>query len=444
MKATKDRLLTAINTVITLETYSPADIIYSEKYNISPTDMVYILLKLEKDFNFKITDDFVDAMDVYVSVLNSAGNAMRTTWTEDGRDFRLEITTYTPSERDTMRERLRVQLMAGESYDMFFWDELPLWINASSGFFADVNQLIDQDPNTYREDFYTNILDAWEVDGGLYSFPLSFEFIYIGINANLPASVLDRFTQHTAITISEMMQIYIYLQQEYYDEFGHLNTGIFLPHTLPIIIANFVNFETRTSYLDNGNFALLLDDYKLVLDMWTQHAPESIGVLYRPLMELLARRNVFMSATNVMVGGIGQPAFMSMLFESPTPSFVHFIPLSDDSGRLILEQRISISYSPEDMRYRIHPSWGSLNISATGNSILAWEFTQHLISAFSSHSEANMIVGDPHRDRPDLSNFLRHTLDTLTTPIKRSYTTDYIVSAFEQGYSTYSTHKQRG
>ena len=61
---TKDRLLTAINTVITLETYSPADIIYSEKYNISPTDMVYILLKLEKDFNFKITDDFVDAMEM--------------------------------------------------------------------------------------------------------------------------------------------------------------------------------------------------------------------------------------------------------------------------------------------------------------------------------------------------------------------------------------------
>ena len=55
-------MLSAINAVAPLNDYSSDDIIYSEKYALSPTDMVYILQKLEKDFNFKIDDDFVDAM----------------------------------------------------------------------------------------------------------------------------------------------------------------------------------------------------------------------------------------------------------------------------------------------------------------------------------------------------------------------------------------------
>ena len=61
---TKKILLSAINTVITLDNYKPTDCIFSQKYAISPTAMVYILLQLSKDFNFTINDAFVDALEM--------------------------------------------------------------------------------------------------------------------------------------------------------------------------------------------------------------------------------------------------------------------------------------------------------------------------------------------------------------------------------------------
>jgi len=60
---TKERILTAINKVQPLDDYIDEDVIYTQKYGFSATNMVYILLELQNDFNFKITDDFVDAME---------------------------------------------------------------------------------------------------------------------------------------------------------------------------------------------------------------------------------------------------------------------------------------------------------------------------------------------------------------------------------------------
>jgi len=60
---TKERLLSAINTVIQLNDYDPNDCIFGQKYGLIPVAMVYILKKLAEDFQFDITDDFVDALE---------------------------------------------------------------------------------------------------------------------------------------------------------------------------------------------------------------------------------------------------------------------------------------------------------------------------------------------------------------------------------------------
>jgi len=59
----KERLLSAINTVIPLSSYDENDCIFSQKYGIVPVAMVYILKKLAEDFRFDITDDFVDSLE---------------------------------------------------------------------------------------------------------------------------------------------------------------------------------------------------------------------------------------------------------------------------------------------------------------------------------------------------------------------------------------------
>ena len=63
-KSTKERLLSFINTVVSMDSYVDDDCIFSQKYSIPPVAMVYILKQLSKDFNFKITDDFVDALEM--------------------------------------------------------------------------------------------------------------------------------------------------------------------------------------------------------------------------------------------------------------------------------------------------------------------------------------------------------------------------------------------
>ena len=61
---TKEKLLAAINTVLPLADYARDDCIFSQAYGISPPAMVYILKRLSFDFNFLITDDFVNTLEM--------------------------------------------------------------------------------------------------------------------------------------------------------------------------------------------------------------------------------------------------------------------------------------------------------------------------------------------------------------------------------------------
>ena len=60
---TKERVLSAINKVVTLSDYDPNTKLFSGEYKIASVDMVYILMQLSKDFCFEISVDLVDAME---------------------------------------------------------------------------------------------------------------------------------------------------------------------------------------------------------------------------------------------------------------------------------------------------------------------------------------------------------------------------------------------
>jgi len=62
-KNIKARLLHTINKIMPLDDYESSDCIFSQKYSVPPALMVYTILKLADDFNFTITDDFVDALE---------------------------------------------------------------------------------------------------------------------------------------------------------------------------------------------------------------------------------------------------------------------------------------------------------------------------------------------------------------------------------------------
>jgi len=103
--------------------------------------------------------------------LRLAERAMTNNWAEQGKDFSIDIISYSHRDRESALQRLHVLIMAGQSPDIIMldhdpWtDSLSLYNFLNSGAFADIWELIDNCPYTNRDDFYVNVLESWEMDG---------------------------------------------------------------------------------------------------------------------------------------------------------------------------------------------------------------------------------------------------------------------------------------
>ena len=59
-----------------------------------------------------------------------------------------------------------VELFSGDGGDIVELTTAPYQRYMESGLFLDLNQLMDSDPDFHREEYYTNVLEAWETEGG--------------------------------------------------------------------------------------------------------------------------------------------------------------------------------------------------------------------------------------------------------------------------------------
>jgi hypothetical protein len=313
------------------------------------------------------------ACEEYYHVIRQAEEAMAAIYD----DFSVEITSYNAGNRDRVFPRLQAEMMTGEMHDIIFWDGQPILQWAAQGFLTDIYTLMDRDPNTSRDDFVTNALTAMETNGGLYAFPLNVAFRYVFINDTLPQSILDMFIGRESISPIEMMDIYVTLMENYGDEFGHLlyARGSMLVHEQELFnhIHNFVDFNNRTSHLNTREFADTLDS--ILTYLWLEHlsyyqgGTGLLGNLRRT--RELTQELVFVTENVQNTMGF---AFMDM------PYFIHGIPLSDREGRLQLDIFNHCFTSVAASGWT--GVWASVCITEAADGPLAWEFTKHLIDAF--------------------------------------------------------------
>lgn len=81
---------------------------------------------------------------------------------------------------------LLTELASDQRADIYDATYLPSEIKTKgSGYFEDLNQYIDADPNFNRDDYYDNILRAAEVDGKLYQIPEGFYCVMLRLNRNI-------------------------------------------------------------------------------------------------------------------------------------------------------------------------------------------------------------------------------------------------------------------
>jgi len=318
------------------------------------------------------------ATNEYGNVIRQAAADINQAWAEQGLEhsFELNLTTYTWENWESVSARLHTMLMAGDGYDILFADWfMPYRTFAESGFFTDIYPLIEQCPNTSLDDFYTNVLEAFEINGRLYGFPLSFGFEWVGINANMPQPFIDRFAQYDRISISSMMAIFNDLRAEHGDEVGRRqigsqfsvgHPGVALPH----VMGSFIDFDNRTANFTDDGFITFLETFRVTFDGglgfddWITRTGSNMWDASG--LRDMAREYVFLFE----FAGINP---LNALFTPENPIFAHFIPVSDENGHLRVNH-LDGAFG--------NPVWATLYFHARGDGPLAWEFTQHLINAF--------------------------------------------------------------
>ncbi len=79
-----------------------------------------------------------------------------------------EFIDYENEDYDAGRTKLLTEIMSGDMPDIIMLSQLPYTQLAAKGLLEDLYPYIDKDPELKREDFFPNLLDALEVNGGLY------------------------------------------------------------------------------------------------------------------------------------------------------------------------------------------------------------------------------------------------------------------------------------
>ena len=362
-------------------------------------------------------------------VLNYAGYRMAEEWAERGEYFSIDITTYHPAHRESVLARLQVEIMAGTVPDIIILDHAP-WTDRrslrnflSSGAFADFYSIIDNCPDTSRDDFFTNVLEAWEINGRLHAMPVAFGFDYVGINANMPQSVLDKFSAFDTISMHELLRLYLYMREAYYGEFDELTIFIndrwYSPfHILSHSMNGFVDFSNNVSSLDSVEFVGLLEDWWQVFNGQSLFDFESVGM--RNIRHLTNILNLRLHAARYVFSlqKFGYEP-VNALIPNSNPYFVYYIPITDEQGRLrVSNTRFwSSSYGQLDTLVEGSGHMFVPLISAAADEAVAWEYVQRLITAITPTRPIPTYFTPPRRN---VESF------TLITPIRRDYFEHYI------------------
>ncbi|MCL2189112.1 MAG: hypothetical protein FWC16_09360 [Defluviitaleaceae bacterium] len=312
----------------------------------------------------------IHANDLHSAMFQQAADAMNESWQARGIPyiFEVEINGYDWTDwegAEARGVRLQASLMAGQGPDLFIADtELNLRSFARNGFLANFYTLIDNCTGKNRSDFFENVLQGFEFESGLYIFPTSFSFFQVGINAHLPPTHLNRFTENNTITMNDMVEIYFNAISD--ERFSHLSMGVtsgwaHVRGMLRALSSDFICFASNTSELNSPLFASQLEMMRRLFQepMWiTIHYPLGLEA-----SRIMADTQIFEMSN---IRRIGTSAF----FPRSTNYFINYRPLVNQEGQLIINPNESCAV------------WALLAINANGETELAWEFITYLLREY--------------------------------------------------------------
>jgi len=328
---------------------------------------------------------------------------MKTKMAYKGIDFQLNlIDSSFGNDFNNMQLMLSPLLKSGE-VDIFVVVGHPLVSFARSGYLADIYQLIYQDPTVDLDDFHIGALELFEVDGILTAIPSLFTVPMIGINASLPLSIIERFSQLSMVTVYDMLEIFNELNYQY-SGFEHLHPiHNFRPERLVLFeLNNHIDLSTNTFNFNIPGFTSFLTNFWSFIDPNARMANRIFHPFHPPhVQQALSELVVFSFHNDVLL-------LAQALMEKDDPFFVYQIPLAVDSGVLLM-----------------YPEWDSFTfqnktyaIANTENADLAWEFLKQKLY-FHAYGTQHSASG----------------WNTLETPIRRDWYDDRTRAIFNEFFA---------
>jgi len=165
---------------------------------------------------------------------------------------------------DMFLEPVIAALMAGDHPDVLLDYEQVFSSLSTPGMFKDFYEIMDSDPIFNIEDYYTNIFKAYEIDGRLYSFPVTFSYSLVTINRSMPDDIIEQYKQMKSISYLDMIRLYnesktnLHIEDWFYND-----VRMFLTREM----ARFIDFESSENNIDSEEFINILKEYKSVFKL---------------------------------------------------------------------------------------------------------------------------------------------------------------------------------
>ncbi len=126
-------------------------------------------------------------------------------------NVKIEIVASPADEYETLADyanRIAVEIMSGESYDLVDLGGLDLERYAKNGILYDLYSLMDSDLSFNKDDYYVNVFEAMEYENDLYALPFAFYYDLVNLSKPLAQSIELDYENLDSINYIRMLEIY--------------------------------------------------------------------------------------------------------------------------------------------------------------------------------------------------------------------------------------------
>lgn len=186
----------------------------------------------------------------------------------------VEIVVERPDEnKAAYMYRVAIDLLSGTASDLIDLSGLDINYKAQSGLLVNIYDFMDNDPDFDKSDYYTNIFEAMEYEGGLYAMPLSFNYDMVYISKPLSESIGLDYEGYKNISYTEMLDIYENVKKIHPspEEF-YLMPGVSKESFFKYESVDFFDIETGDANFDSEEF---IQHLKLTKKLNTVYHPDT-------------------------------------------------------------------------------------------------------------------------------------------------------------------------